>query len=217
MYVEQLRRGIEEQERRVSALRQEKQYRDSLLSEVRGLINHVEPHLFHELNSDTQELLHTLENNVSVRGPPTNTLRGSGPHDLDSSTIPLFSKEMEERIMQIEEQPPHRERRPRHQRHGERKKKKGKRGATRRMETSPLALTELEIKKREALMAALDSLQLESFETLPAEKGVLLWLSDAGTLHQQRNVEEVAQGEWVGEEMQTYYSDDFEELTDVER
>ncbi|EKF30399.1 hypothetical protein MOQ_005790 [Trypanosoma cruzi marinkellei] len=210
MYVEQLRRGIEEQERRVLALRQEKQRRDALLCEVRGLINHVEPHLFHDLNSDTQELLHTLENHVSVCGPLTKTPTSSGPHELDASTIPLFSKEMEERIMQIEEQQPHRERRQRHQRHGERKKKKkGKRGATRRMETCPVVLTELEIKKREAVMAALDSLQLESFETLPAEKGVLLWLSDAETQHQQRNVGEevVAQGE---------YSDDFEELTDVE-
>ncbi|RNF07962.1 hypothetical protein TraAM80_03005 [Trypanosoma rangeli] len=224
MDLEELRRGIEVQEQRVAALRQEKQRRDALLSDVRAFIGGVEPYLFDESSCDVRGLVCTLMNNAPMGGSPTTDLAGSSPRDMDPSIGPRFSREMEERIAQAEEpllqdQVSHKERRSRSPKHG--KKKRGRRGnkegkerqsAVRHVEACLSALNDAEINAREALTAALDSLQLEPCGALTAKKGVPPWLSEAETQHQQKNMEE-SEGEFV----EAYYSDDFEELTDLER
>ncbi|RNF08999.1 uncharacterized protein Tco025E_07057 [Trypanosoma conorhini] len=226
MELEQLRRGIEEQERRVAALRQEKQRRDALLGEVRALIGGVMPPVFDELSCDVQELFRTLKHGPPVAESSTTTTApaGSSPRDVDPGGVPLFSSEMEERIMQAEEPPlqkqvPHKGRRSRRRRNGEggRGEKSNRAGkerhaAARHMEPCPLTLNEAEISAREALMAALDSLQLEPCGSSTRGRGVPPWLSEAETQHPQNSTDK-------GEEevVEAYYSDDFEELTDVER
>ncbi|ESL12007.1 hypothetical protein TRSC58_00233 [Trypanosoma rangeli SC58] len=131
MDLEQLRRGIEEQERRVAALRQEKQRRDALLSDVRALLDGVGPYLSDEPNCDVQGLVRTLTHNAPVGGSPTTAPAGSSPRDMGPSIGPRFSREMEERIAQAEEpllqdQVSHKELRSRSPKHG--KKKRGRQG-----------------------------------------------------------------------------------------
>ncbi|ESL05702.1 hypothetical protein TRSC58_06639 [Trypanosoma rangeli SC58] len=142
---------------------------------------------------------------------------------MGPSIGPRFSREMEERIAQAEEpllqdQVSHKELRSRSPKHG--KKKRGRQGnkekerqrAARHVETCLLTLNGAEINAREALMAALDSLQLEPCGSSTAKKGVPPWLSEAETQQQQNDMEK-SEGEFV----EAYYSDDFEEVTDAER
>ncbi|ORC88195.1 uncharacterized protein TM35_000182520 [Trypanosoma theileri] len=231
MSIEELRREVEEQESLVEDLRRAKAQREDLLKQLRELVQCAEPKLFAELNDDVRDILSVLtekrQNDHSSNKDSTN----SDDHINNSPELLLFSKEMEERIMQEEEpsfsDPPIFSTEHDSEGKGRRKKKKNKKKNRKKKENEKEK--EMEIKKvqyvdpcrtvfsarelsaREALLAAVDAIQIECKTSLVENNGdkanekIPIWLDGENVPPQKLDNNEKG-----NDNEDPYYSDDFE-------
>ncbi|KAG8341950.1 hypothetical protein ERJ75_001013800 [Trypanosoma vivax] len=211
--IERLRYEISQQERLVSELRRQQVQRHALIARIHELMCAAEPQLFATLNSDVREMLASIAEHT-VR----EELSSSGLSSSDSATN-MFSKEMEERIMQEEEPLFGKQLLQQEDRPDGAKRTRGGQGNKRRHKGKRnklcISLSPAEENARAALLAAVDALQLG--EIPPPVDSVPLWLTDeegggeaTGAEHDPMEKEQEAEG------AEQYYSDDFEELSDEE-
>ncbi|CBH14211.1 hypothetical protein, conserved [Trypanosoma brucei gambiense DAL972] len=217
MSIERLRREVEQQERRVAALREKKVRRYAVLSQVRLLMNTTDPTSFTALSNSLWQLLHDMA------AAETLAVNGDDPTITESvarsASDGLFSKEMEQRIMQ-EEEPPlkgewsyededesvdQKKRKKRRRRQKQRKERLGGVEATGRT----LALAE--DNARSALLAAVDALQLDGAPQQVV--GVPEWLADVETT-EPGELYSGGKSDGSDKEEENVYSDDFDELSD---
>ncbi|KAH9600811.1 hypothetical protein LSM04_006809 [Trypanosoma melophagium] len=214
MSIEELRREVEEQESFVESLRRAKAQREELLTQLRELMQCAEPKLFAELNDDVHDLICSLTEKQRNEYTTTHKdLTDSDTDVKDLSGLPLFSKEMEERIMQEEEPsfPDHPILFLEHdgggKRRSKKKKKKNKESEIERKKTQYVdpcrtVFSARELIARDALLAAVDAIQIEC-KTLSVENNgdkedekIPIWLNEE---NEKENIDE-----------DPYYSDDFE-------
>nr|CCC92786.1 conserved hypothetical protein [Trypanosoma congolense IL3000] len=203
MSIEQLRREVELQERRVAILREKKTRRLAVLSQVRELMKAPDEESFVACSAELWRLLRE-----AVVGPVENSENHNGEAVVCRTSMDLFTKEMDERIMNEEE--PHLKEEWEYGKELEAVRRKSRRSKARKRfneDGGMPARSAGEESSRSALLQAVDALQLPG--TPRPLTGTPSWLCDT-------ELGEPGGNEERRDEEEQEYSDDFDEASDVE-